>query len=440
MPYSVFISYRRGDDSSLAHWMHRDLERALGPGEVFLDTAVLSPGDEFKPEIGQSIAQARVFVALVGSQWNPKLDDTRRRMDDPNDFVRRELEWWFLAANGDRQRRLVPVLFGRAEVPVRDSLPESVRAFADLEYRRIERDQARDVEIIVNVIEDWLDAQDGVSPGRKWILRALEAELEGLGRPRLQILASQIQGSFPGLAPLGATPRRLARAVYGIGPDSIVFLLEAGWHSRKSRSVLELLATHWIQDPSAESLRATFLGESGGRLAMLNCTQPGFTSRETLLKASRRAGGWATIAVKESDQTEEILAQLHAELKKQFQWALRPVRSQGLPAEVTSDPVALERAELNRLMTPADGKPASRFPLILQMDHRAALDTGLIHEIHRQFPNLHVLVTSGSVGELKGRHNHAVEVNPGSPEAEGQAYHDFSMSESLLKQIDDHEQ
>lgn len=123
----VFVSYRRGDAAGHAGRLHDELVQRLGPGSVFQDVASIAPGERFLDTIDRSIGQCDVVLAVIGRRWLEAEPGTgRRRLDDPQDVVRRELE-----AALRTGRRLVPVLVDRATLPDPAELPSELRALLD---------------------------------------------------------------------------------------------------------------------------------------------------------------------------------------------------------------------------------------------------------------------------------------------------------------------
>jgi hypothetical protein len=88
-----------------------------------MDVEGLKGGEEFPTVIQDEIERADVLVALIGPSWLTAKDEAARpRIEDPKDYVRRELEA-ALAAGVE----VVPVLVWGARMPSEDSLPEVLR-------------------------------------------------------------------------------------------------------------------------------------------------------------------------------------------------------------------------------------------------------------------------------------------------------------------------
>jgi hypothetical protein len=89
-----------------------------------MDTATINPGQEWPSRIEQAIRGASVVLVLIGPRWLVAETGGRRRIDDPDDWVRLEIE----AALRRADIAVVPVLVEGAKMPPEDDLPESLRA------------------------------------------------------------------------------------------------------------------------------------------------------------------------------------------------------------------------------------------------------------------------------------------------------------------------
>ena len=121
----IFISYRRADTSVHADAIYRRLTEQFGESNVFFDVEKIDLGDEFARIIDERIASCDVVLVLIGPKWLALDVAGRRRLDQPGDYVRREI-----AAALSRDIRVIPVLVGGAGMPAKDDLPEEVAALA----------------------------------------------------------------------------------------------------------------------------------------------------------------------------------------------------------------------------------------------------------------------------------------------------------------------
>ena len=125
----IFISYRRSDCQSQANGLHDGLRHRLDSSKIFMDIDSIPPGADFEEHIRQEIEQCDVVLVLIGDEWlDPRPGTGTRRIDEPNDFVRLEIESSLQSADV----RVIPVLVEGARMPQRDELPESVQRLARL--------------------------------------------------------------------------------------------------------------------------------------------------------------------------------------------------------------------------------------------------------------------------------------------------------------------
>ena len=125
----IFISYRRSDCQSQANGLHDGLRHRLDSSKIFMDIDSIPPGADFEEHIRQEIEQCDVVLVLIGDEWlDPRPGTGTRRIDEPNDFVRLEIESSLKSAHV----RVIPVLVEGARMPQGDELPESVQRLARL--------------------------------------------------------------------------------------------------------------------------------------------------------------------------------------------------------------------------------------------------------------------------------------------------------------------
>jgi TIR domain-containing protein len=129
-PHSIFISYRRVDSVYAVDQLDERLKLAFGADAVFRDASSIVPGAVFPEHIRRALDAARVALVVVGPGWlrttmNPSDFNSPRRLDDPADWVRIEIET--LLGHGDAVS-VIPVLLGGASVPKPADLPAALAA------------------------------------------------------------------------------------------------------------------------------------------------------------------------------------------------------------------------------------------------------------------------------------------------------------------------
>jgi hypothetical protein len=155
-PSAVFISYRRGDGAGYAMVLNERLVRHFGPSRVFRDIDDLGPGTNFVARIESAIGSCAVVVALMGTNWAGVQSDGRRRLDDPNDFLRLEI-----VSAIQLGVRIIPVLVQGASMPSQEMLPEPMKSLASRQALRID-DSAVEfgVSKLIAAVERELGAAD----------------------------------------------------------------------------------------------------------------------------------------------------------------------------------------------------------------------------------------------------------------------------------------
>ena len=119
----VFISYRRSDSQiTVEHLMPR-LAEHFGSGQVYRDVDSNRAGFDFTKQMEEALDASAVVLVFIGSQWVTAADGAGgRRLDDPDDFTRREIEQALSSHDC-----VIPVLVDTGEMPTGSELPESLR-------------------------------------------------------------------------------------------------------------------------------------------------------------------------------------------------------------------------------------------------------------------------------------------------------------------------
>lgn len=125
-PPRIFLSYRREDTSGHAGRLYDVLAERFGEENVFMDVDTIEVGADFAEAITRAVTSCDALIALIGRDWATAADDTgRRRIDDPDDFVRLELETAL-----ERDVAVLPVCVRGAPFPAEEDLPASLAPLA----------------------------------------------------------------------------------------------------------------------------------------------------------------------------------------------------------------------------------------------------------------------------------------------------------------------
>ncbi|BCX49956.1 TIR domain-containing protein [Haloferula helveola] len=144
----VFISYRRTDSAFVTDRIYDSLIPLFGSTRVFKDVDSIALGDDFQSAISEAVGSCQVLVAIIGDEWLTTSNaDGTRRLDQPDDFVRIEIETAL-----QRNIPVIPVLLDGTSMPRADELPEPMRALSTRNAARIRPapDFENDIERLTN--------------------------------------------------------------------------------------------------------------------------------------------------------------------------------------------------------------------------------------------------------------------------------------------------
>jgi TIR domain len=164
----IFVSYRRQETSHLAGRLADRLADRFGEGQVFIDVDTIEPGVDFAEEIGRAVATCKVLLAVIGPSWLTAIDGRgRRRLDDPDDIVRLEIE-----AALARGVRVIPILVEGAPMPGREGLPGSLAGLARrnalfIRHESFRSDAGRLITAIERVLTETSGTVDQSPPAAK---------------------------------------------------------------------------------------------------------------------------------------------------------------------------------------------------------------------------------------------------------------------------------
>ncbi len=173
----IFICYRRGDSPDVAARIYDRLVQEFQTGNVYYDLDSIPFGADFRNHIESLLQTSDVMLVVIGPQWL-RVKSGKRRIDDPGDYVRIEVE-----AALRRGIRVIPTLVGGAAIPSPNDLPDVIEPLA---FRhgipvRQDPDFHGDMNRLINsltrpappndtVVPAPTDASRPRPPGRQWKL------------------------------------------------------------------------------------------------------------------------------------------------------------------------------------------------------------------------------------------------------------------------------
>jgi hypothetical protein len=187
----VFISYRRADSQGTTGRLADRLQQILGrDAPLFYDIDSIRPGEDFQQVIEETLAQCDVTLVMIGPQWTTLADaNGRRRLDDPADLVRLEVEESLKSSS----TTVIPVLVDGASMPGPNELPESIRSLSSVHAAELTpRGFANDTDVLAQRIRGQLNFErptsvllSAASVLVLFVAVALVLALGGLGEPSL---------------------------------------------------------------------------------------------------------------------------------------------------------------------------------------------------------------------------------------------------------------
>jgi formylglycine-generating enzyme required for sulfatase activity len=133
----IFISYRRSDSQANTDRIYASLVKAFGRKAIFKDVDDIPPGVDFPSYLQNKVQDAKIVLIIIGKQWaSAAYEDGSLRLNDPEDFVRVEVE----LALKMRAAWVIPILVNNASMPNPNHLPESIRAISRLNAMQVRND------------------------------------------------------------------------------------------------------------------------------------------------------------------------------------------------------------------------------------------------------------------------------------------------------------
>jgi hypothetical protein len=155
----VFICYRRLDSAPFTGRIYDRLVTKFGRKNVFKDVDDIPAGVDFARYIQNSLRQCAVELVVIGRQWVEARDaQDHRRLDDPLDYVRLEMETALSLG-----LVVIPLLVDGASMPIGTDLPESLRSLTTLNALQVRNDPdfARDMDRVIASVERMFAARPG---------------------------------------------------------------------------------------------------------------------------------------------------------------------------------------------------------------------------------------------------------------------------------------
>ena len=216
----IFISYRREDTGPYARLLKDHLAERLPGPSVFIDLDEIEVGLDFAEVIKTALDSSAVMIALIGPRWLTITDeDGRRRLDDPDDYVRFEIRTGL-----QRCVRLIPVLVDGAKPLRQHDLPDDIQKLARLNalkmsYDHFEYDENRLTTTVHKVLESGTGNLDMPFHEVGYAAGTSNENYTGVG----ESAGVSIRSGASGLLPHGGTSHRLLTRAETVAASGVTF-------------------------------------------------------------------------------------------------------------------------------------------------------------------------------------------------------------------------
>lgn len=126
---TIFFSYRRADSNAAAVRILERLKNFYGKDEVRTDIETVSSRVERRAYVLNVEQDYAVLVLAIGPRWlDSHTQAGQRRLEDPDDIVRLEIE-----AALQLRKPIIPILLRQAPMPTAEQLPDTMKPLATIE-------------------------------------------------------------------------------------------------------------------------------------------------------------------------------------------------------------------------------------------------------------------------------------------------------------------
>ena len=153
----LFISYRRDDSRETVGRIHDVLKQGFEEERLFLDVYRQAAGDDYRLVIGRALDHAQVVLVVIGACWlTVSGRDGGRRIDDPEDMVRIEIETALA-----RGLKVIPLLVQGAAMPTEAQLPPTLHQLAYLTALQVRPDPdfEHDMQLLISALRELSGAE-----------------------------------------------------------------------------------------------------------------------------------------------------------------------------------------------------------------------------------------------------------------------------------------
>jgi cell division protein FtsZ len=225
----VFISYRREDSAGFAGRIYDRLVTRLPRDAVFIDVDDIPLGVDFEKVLSERVGACDALVAIIGREWINVAEGGRRRIDNPNDFVRIEIE-----AALERDVHVIPVLVDGARMPSADELPDRLKPLArrngiEVSHTRFDMDAERLMRGLEHILTQRAKSiEEAAERAEANAAQRRRAETDERKAARSVAKTEASKAGFAGLESNRFIPRVVVCGVGGYGCNAINNMIASG--------------------------------------------------------------------------------------------------------------------------------------------------------------------------------------------------------------------
>lgn len=228
---AIFISYRRDDSATEAAELYQAIAARIGESHLYKDVDNIPIGADFGAHIRGILPRCQIALIVIGPKWVKAKDQRgRRRLEDPYDWVRVEVELALATAD----LRVVPVLVNGANMPRANEVPSSLHQLLGRNAAIVRRgsELKTDTDRLLNALALVAAPEMVRIPAGEFMMGELGADLRDHEGPqhRVHIKAFEL-GKYP--VTFGEWDAAIAAGATLYRPD------DAGW-GRDRRPVINV--------------------------------------------------------------------------------------------------------------------------------------------------------------------------------------------------------
>ena len=299
--HAIFLSYRRSDSNDVSGRIYDRLASHFGAATIFKDVHSIPYGEDFPSYIQGQLSQCKVLLAVIGPTWLTVTKDGQRRLENPADWVRLEIQ----TALENEKIAVIPLLVGKTRLPAKAELPEVLTPLATLNsaQARPDPDFHQDMKRLIRRLEEIVGMGSSEKTGRKEMAVATDGTPMSITE-RLQLIRTLN----------GMPPTQFEELVIALNPPAGILPSNSAAQGTRASELLR-----WVEGPTGPRLpqlqailKLILNGE--GRPSELPSDAPKpHVAQQTTNQARKLSGSRQGFYERQKAQLEEELAAVESD-------------------------------------------------------------------------------------------------------------------------------